>query len=405
MTDDMKLAGEYAARQSESAFATLVSRHHNLVYSTALRQVRNPQLAEEVAQVVFIILARKAGSLNEKTILPGWLYRTACYVSNSALKQELRRQRREQEAYMESLQQETDTTWKQMSPLLDEAMLRLGQAERDALVLRFFEGRSLNEVGAALGASEAAAKKRVSRAVEKMRAFFTRRGVAVSAAALTAALAANSVQAAPGALAKSATAIAVAKGAAASGSTLALTKGALKLMAWTKAKMAIVIGLGAVLAFGTAEKLVVHYRQQSEFSPNETLRRLRSAGPADYFPRSAWVYAGYDDPKSTVMTSLWAVSQGDGEKIMACLTPESRQKTEQDFAGAAQSEGKSISEILAEKSASDFSRNNGFRLLNVTTISNGMVAVHLIVPGDFRVEYAFLLKKVGQEWKVEDFRK
>src|SRR5580698_8977068 len=101
-TDDMELAGEYARRQSESAFATLVSRHNDLVYSTALRQVRNPQLAEEVTQVVFILLARKAGSLNEKTILPGWLYRTACYVSKSALKQELRRQRREQEAYMQS---------------------------------------------------------------------------------------------------------------------------------------------------------------------------------------------------------------------------------------------------------------------------------------------------------------
>ena len=155
-TDDMELVRQYAAHQSESAFAALVSRHTNLVYSASLRLVRDPQLAEEVTQAVFIILAQKAGSFDEKTILAGWLYRTACYISNSALKGEYRRQRREQEAYMQSTLDEagTDAAWKQMSPLLEEAMLRLGQTDRDALVLRFFEGRSLNEVGAALGASE-----------------------------------------------------------------------------------------------------------------------------------------------------------------------------------------------------------------------------------------------------------
>src|SRR5580698_3396896 len=99
-TDDMELVREYAARQSESAFAALVSRHTNLVYSAALRQLSDPQLAEEVTQVVFIILARKAGSLDAKTILPGWLYRTANYVSAAALKMERRRRQREQEGYM-----------------------------------------------------------------------------------------------------------------------------------------------------------------------------------------------------------------------------------------------------------------------------------------------------------------
>ena len=181
--DDMRLVREYAARQSESAFAALVSRHTNLVYSAALRQTRDPQLAEEVTQVVFIILARKAASLGAKTILTGWLYRTACYVSGSALKRELRRQHREQEAYMQSeLDAQAGSTWKQLSPLLDEAMLRLGQTDRDALVLRFFEGRSLNEVGSALGASEEAAKKRVNRALEKLRNFFAKRGVSSTTA-------------------------------------------------------------------------------------------------------------------------------------------------------------------------------------------------------------------------------
>jgi uncharacterized protein (TIGR03435 family) len=250
--DDMRLVREYAARQSESAFAALVSRHTNLVYSAALRQTRDPQLAEEVTQVVFIILARKAASLGAKTVLTGWLYRTAGYVSGSALKRELRRQHREQEAYMQSeLDAQAGSTWNQLSPLLDEAMLRLGQTDRDALVLRFFEGRSLNEVGAALGASEDAAKKRVSRALEKLRAFFARRGVSSTTAIIAGAISANSVQAAPVALAKAVTAIAVTKGAAAGGSTLTLIKGALKIMAWTKAKTAIVGSAAVLLAAGT----------------------------------------------------------------------------------------------------------------------------------------------------------
>src|SRR3954468_9500758 len=98
--EDMQLVQEFATRQSESAFAEIVSRYTGLVYSAALRQVQSPQLAEEVTQVVFTILARKPSSLNSKTIHPSWLYRTACYVSGSARKQELRRQHREQEAYM-----------------------------------------------------------------------------------------------------------------------------------------------------------------------------------------------------------------------------------------------------------------------------------------------------------------
>src|SRR4051812_40974481 len=264
--EEMGLVQEFVSRQSESAFAEIVSRYTGLVYSAALRQVQSPQLAEEVTQVVFIILARKAASLNSKTILPSWLYRTACYVSSSARKQEFRRQRREQEAYMQSTLNETssEASWQQMSPMLDEAMLRLGQADRDALVLRFFEGRNLSEVGASLGLSEDAAKKRVSRAVEKLRGFFTKRGVVVPAAVLTTAISANSVHAAPAAFAKTITTVAVVKGATASGSTLTLIQGALKVMAWTQAKTALAVGLGLLLAAGTTTyvaKTILHETQ------------------------------------------------------------------------------------------------------------------------------------------------
>jgi uncharacterized protein (TIGR03435 family) len=250
--DDIALLREYALRNSEQAFATLVSRHVNLVYSVAMRQVRDPHLAEEITQAVFIILARKAASLDDHTILPGWLCRTARYVSADALKAQRRRQHREQEAQMQTILNEpaSDETWTQIAPLLDAAMDNLRPKDHDALVLRFFEGRNFKEVGAALGTGESAAKMRVNRALEKLRKFFTKRGVVSTTAIIAGAVSAHSVQAAPAGLAKVVSTAAAAKGAAAGGSTLTLVKGALKLMAWTKAKTAVVGGVVVLLAAG-----------------------------------------------------------------------------------------------------------------------------------------------------------
>jgi uncharacterized protein (TIGR03435 family) len=248
--DDSVLLREYVEQSSDAAFATLVTRHINKVYSVALRHTRNPGSAEEITQAVFVILARKSRHLGKRVILSGWLYQTARLTAVTHIRAEIRRVRREQEAYMQTSLNETDPdVWPQIAPLLDAAMAGLSETERQAIVLRFFDGKSMKEVGAALGASEDAVKMRVNRAVEKLRRFFSRRGIVVPAAALTAVISAHSVQAAPVTLVRVVTATAVAKGAAATTSTL--LKGALKIMAWTKAKTAIVAGAWVLLAVGT----------------------------------------------------------------------------------------------------------------------------------------------------------
>ena len=253
--DDQQLLGELAGANSESAFAALVVRHVNLVYSTALRFTSNPHAAEEISQAVFIILARKAPGLRRGTVLSGWLYQTARLTSANFVKHEIRRQRREQEAYMQStLNTPESPAWEEMAPLLDEAMGDLGETDRNAVVLRFFENKTAREVAAALKMSEAAAHKRTHRALEKLRKFFTKRGVASTAAIIAGAVSAHSVHAAPAGLAQTISTASAAKGLVASGSTLTLIKGTLKFMAWSKAKTAIVTA-AAVLVTGVGAGL------------------------------------------------------------------------------------------------------------------------------------------------------
>jgi RNA polymerase sigma factor (sigma-70 family) len=286
MSDDLTLLREYSRSNSEDAFAALVSRYVNLVYSVALRQVGNAALAEEITQAVFIILARKAASLGNKTILSGWLCRTARYASANALTIQRRRQHREQEAYMQSQFDQPELshrrgagaeTWTRIAPLLDAAMEKLGHKDHDALVLRFFENRNFKEVGAALGASEDAAKMRVNRALEKLRKFFSKRGVNSSSAALAGAISANSIHAAPVALAKSVTAVAIAKGSTAAISTLTLVKGTMKTMTWLKLKFAMGVGAVALFAGGVATVAISQTGGGDKLTAPEILRQSQNA--------------------------------------------------------------------------------------------------------------------------------
>jgi RNA polymerase sigma factor (sigma-70 family) len=260
--DDRMLLQAYVEEGSEEAFATLVSRHLNLVYCAALRRTRDPQLAEDITQVVFILLARKARSLRRETILSGWLYRTTRYTAGDVLKSEFRRHRREQEAQMESPTESdsSETSWQSIAPVLDDAIGALGENDRNAIILRFFENRTFKQVGLVLGLNEDTARLRVSRAVEKLRSLLLRRNVIVPEMMLAGLLSTHAVTgAAPGALASSITAASVLKGAAATGRILNLLQQTLKLMAWTKIKTAALAGTLALLAIGTAwQKYEIH---------------------------------------------------------------------------------------------------------------------------------------------------
>ena len=272
--DDIALLRQYTEQNSEEAFAALVSRHVNKVYSVALRHTRNPHQAEEITHAVFVILAKKSGQLGKKVVLSGWLYETSRLTAVTFIRSEIRRARREQQAHMQNLLNEADTdVWPKIAPLLDAAMAGLSETDRHAIVLRFFDGKNMKEVGTALGASEDAAKMRVNRAVEKLQKFFRKRGIASTTAILTAAISANSVQAAPVTLAKTVTAVAIAKGATASASTLTFIKGALNIMAWTNAKTAIV---SAVVVGMAALSVVQHQAQVKLREQNETLQQQQA---------------------------------------------------------------------------------------------------------------------------------
>ena len=199
--NDLELLQRYSETGCEAAFAELVKRYVDLVYSAAVRQVSGDvHLAQDVTQSVFIDLARKAASFSSRTILTGWLYTSTRFSAAKAVRSERRRQAREQEAFtMQELsgQPTPEPNWEELRPVLDEAMHELNERERNAVLLRYFEGRHLSEVGATLGLSEDAARMRVARALEKLRGLLAKRGVKASAAALAGLLATQSISAAP----------------------------------------------------------------------------------------------------------------------------------------------------------------------------------------------------------------
>jgi RNA polymerase sigma factor (sigma-70 family) len=262
MTPDCELLRRYAEAKSEEAFAELVQRHVNLVHSAALRQVNgDAHLAQDVAQTVFTDLARKAGSLARREVLTGWLYTSAHFAAAKIVRTENRRRDREEQFMREPIPETApETNWNKLRPVLDDVMHELKEADREAILLRYFENQPFAEVGTKLGLNENAARMRVERALEKLRAFFLRRGIAATTA-LASVISANAVQIAPVGLAATLTSASL---AAAGTGTITL----LKLMTMTKLKL----GISALVVAGAATALVVQHQTQIKLrAKNEAL--------------------------------------------------------------------------------------------------------------------------------------
>jgi RNA polymerase sigma factor (sigma-70 family) len=266
MNDSQKLLAEFVANGSEPAFRELVTRYAGLVCSTANRLVGGDlHLAQDVAQAVFVDLARKAHKLAPDVMLGGWLHRDTCFVAANLMRSERRRQFRErQAAAMNDMQDHSETNLARLSPILDEAINQLGAADRALILLRFFEQRNLSAVGEALGSTENAVQKRLSRALEKLRGLLKHRGVALSAAALVTVLASESVTAAPAGLALSLSSSALFTASATPASTFTF----LKFMAATKLKVALV---SSIVIASVLTPLLVQRQAQAKVREQDSL--------------------------------------------------------------------------------------------------------------------------------------
>jgi RNA polymerase sigma factor (sigma-70 family) len=270
---DAECVEAFVRRRDENAFRQLVERYGRMVYSSALRQARNEQTAQDIAQAVFIVLIRKIGGVKPEH-LAGWLLKTTCLVAREARRTEVRRLRREtiaastiaasMGAGMSDENSRSDSDWKEIAPLLDEALWRLSEQDRSIVCIRFLQEKPIREVAAAMGISEPAAAKRVERALERLRRDFAARGVTVAGVTIATSLAARSVEACPPGLveAAAAKALAAANGVAASSAAGSLAKGIILMATAKKTAVAAAIIL-MLLTAGTAVFVGVGYFSNS----------------------------------------------------------------------------------------------------------------------------------------------
>lgn len=269
MTDTQNLLADYVQTGSDTAFRELVARYVDLVYATALRLVdRNAHQAEDVAQTVFVDLAQNARTLSSDVRLGGWLHRHTCFVAMKIMRGERRRQSRERQAVeMNALQENSGADFSQVAPILDEAINELGEADRTAILQRFFEQHDFRSVGQALGSNEDAARMRVTRALDKLQGLLRRRGVTVSAASLAVVISTNVATGAPAGLATTIASAALAL--ATISTTVAAT--ATKTIVMTTLQKTIV---AAIVVASVATPLIIHHQTSAKrHAAEEALRQ------------------------------------------------------------------------------------------------------------------------------------
>lgn len=252
-TEENKLI-ELAAKGDSDAVREIVERHQAMVYGTCLRIIGNQADAEDAAQATFILFLKKCRKLKHDTILGGWLYRTAGFVSREFIRNSTRRKRREEQAHVmnESNEQKTTQIWNELKPALDEALMALPAKHRDVVVLRYLEGKTNDEAATTLGMTASAVSTCLARALDKLRGHFQRRGIVVGTVVLSAALAKNASAASVPASIGSSVMAAAANGVVAtalSANVSLMVQGALTNMSWIKTK---VIALTGVLVTSAA---------------------------------------------------------------------------------------------------------------------------------------------------------
>ena len=453
MMDHQTLLAEYTRNGSDAAFRELVTRYVDLVFSTALRLVEgDTHRAEDVVQTVFVDLARAARTLPAEVKLGGWLHRDTCFVAATLMRGERRRQARERQAVeMNALQNHSEADFSQVAPLLDEAINELDEADRTAILLRFFEQQDFRAVGQALGSTEDAARMRVTRALEKLEEFLKRRGVTTSAASLGVVLTTNAVQAAPVGLA-----VTISTAAALAGTTATIATQI--TMNWFNIKSISAIVVAAIAA-GTGTHLLqqreadrlrienenLAAQQEKLTSERDTalssanksteeldrlrkekiellrlrgevgilraqtleLEKLRKAvanldttntqnsaavTAAVGFPKATWTFAGSATPETACQSSFWALSTGDTNALLNLMTPEDKLE--------AQNKWDSFSMGLSNAPAV-FNDTKGFSILGKQVISDNEVVLDVRLDGNITNSFQkTTVKRYGSEWKV-----
>jgi RNA polymerase sigma factor (sigma-70 family) len=329
---DAEFLQQFVSTGSQPAFAALVERHIGWVAAVARRRVRDPHMAEDVTQAVFILLAQKAKSLTRETVLSAWLFQATRYASIAALRSERRRQRRELRAAEIMRQQSTAEAdvaqqWEQqLAPELDELVGTLNGADRRAVLLRFYEQKSYVEVGDALGVSEEAARKRVTRAVDKLANLFRRRGVTVSAVLLATAMTAH-VAPATASAATAGIAAATTTAALSSASTpiaaSATAKSAAGLFAWAQVKAAaavvIVATTAAAVGGGTTVAVIAQVRKPPSPPPAATRAAIAATSAPATAPAkivTGRVVTPQDQPVANAHVHLMGTADDDDSEVI-----------------------------------------------------------------------------------------